>query len=340
MASVMDLEINKDGSASTAPIFIVGMPRSGTTLLSRLLSAHSNICIAPESHLLNYWMQRFPPDVIRSQEGFQNFWHTFTNSQRFGYFDLDACSLYDSVFTEANKANLDRNGNKYRNLFSGLLKQYAEKRNKPRWGEKTPAHYAYIEQLLNWYPNAQIIYMIRDPRSVAASMARVPWGGSDVVAHALRWQDSVKHLQWWASDTRVYPMRYEALAKSPRSSLIEACSFLKEQFEPAMLTPTNQAVPDADLYSSEWAASHFSAAAGSVNTKSLESWKTDLPSGDIALVEYLNKKQMEELGYEIVGAKLSLTSKLRAKLYLPSKELSKAIDRTFLKRKQVQRNWA
>lgn len=340
MANGMNLENKKRGCdrPNLAPIFVVGMPRSGTTLLSRLLSAHSNICIAPESHLLNYWMTRFPPEAIISKEGLKSFWQTFINSERFGYFELDAVPLHDSVFTEEHKTGAGEIKDKYRALFSCLLKQYAEKRNKPRWGEKTPAHYAHIEQLLTWYPNAQIIYMVRDPRSVAASMAKVPWGGNDIVAHALRWRDSIEHLQRWSQDPRVCQVRYEALATSPESSIREVCGFLREQFETAMLSPAVQ--PSSDLYSSKWAASHFSAAASSVNTNSLESWKNDLSSSEIALVEYLTKEQMEELGYEIVGAKPSLASKLRAKLYLPGKELSKAAGRIFSKSRQVQRNWA
>lgn len=327
-------------SPQKPPIFVVGMPRSGTTLISRLLSAHSSICIAPESHLLNYWMQRFPPEFIDSAEGFQQFWDAFICSERFGYFGLDA----SWVLAFMNKAKVDAvtvaPAPTYKALLSCLSQQYAEKRGKQRWGEKTPAHYAYISELLDWYPHARIIYMVRDPRSVAASMAKVPWGGDNVIAYALRWQDSIAHLQKWARDTRVLPVHYEALVTSPEPTLSAVCDFVEASFEGSMLSPTDEAVPASALYASKWAASHFSAAAGAVNTDSLKSWEKTLSKTEIALVEYLTKGPMGELGYDIVGTRLGVIGKLRTWLYLVGKQLKKTAAKRLSGQRETSRNWA
>ncbi|NEQ53441.1 MAG: sulfotransferase, partial [Leptolyngbya sp. SIO3F4] len=72
------------------PIFIVGMPRSGTTLLTTILSAHPRIAISPESHFLAYWVPKYQHLKLENPNEFQQFWQVLSQSKRFSYFDIDA----------------------------------------------------------------------------------------------------------------------------------------------------------------------------------------------------------------------------------------------------------
>lgn len=306
-----------------SPIFIVGMPRSGTTLISRILSSHSQISIAPESHFLNYWMQRFSASLLQDEENFQKFWQVFIHSERFGYFECQPSKLISQIqSTDSNKA---------RSLFSNLLKQYAKKTNKSRWGEKTPVHYAHIYRLLNWYPNARIIYMVRDPRAVAASMQKVPWGGNRIIAYALRWKDSIEHLEKWREDSRVKYVKYEQLVSNSSATLDNICQFIGEDFQYQMLM--SEMIPSehfSKLYSSEWAVSHLTAAATPINRYSLDKWQEELSNKQIALVEYLTQKSMGKFGYRPSGFSLGLTDKINAELYIFAKDLKTRINRKAL----------
>ena len=315
-----------------SPIFIVGMPRSGTTLISRILSSHSQIIIAPESHYMNYWMQKFPPNSLQSEENFKIFWNAFTKSERFSYFECDASQLLATV------KPIDQN--KAKAVFSNLLKQYAQSKNKQRWGEKTPAHYAYIDYLLAWYPNARIIYMMRDPRGVAASMAKVPWGGKRIISYALRWQDSAQCLEKWSQDERILCIQYEYLLSDPSSTLEKICQFTGEDFQEKMLISDNIVEEESiNLYSSDWAVAHLNKAAQPIITNSLSKWKTILSPHEIALIEYLNQESMQKLGYEVTENRIGLIARIGVHIYIISKRIKKTISRRLI-REQLSRSWA
>ena len=59
-----------------------------------------------------------------------------------------------------------------RGMFAAFLRTYADWRGRPLMGEKTPAHLAYVEILLDWFPGGRVIHMIRDPRAVYVSDRR------------------------------------------------------------------------------------------------------------------------------------------------------------------------
>jgi hypothetical protein len=303
------LKAEKGNDNEDSPIFIVGMPRSGTTLLSKILSSHSNICIAPESHFLNYWMQRFSFTSIQEDSGFEEFWQAFIHSERFSYFEIDSTQLFSVVkFASEDRAQL---------FFSTLLKQFSKKEKKSRWGEKTPAHYAYIDKLLEWYPNARILYVVRDPRAVAASMKNVPWGGNRVIAYSTRWKDSIKHLKKWVCDYRVLKVQYEHFVINPEKYLRQICSFIGEDFQSQLLT-SDKLYNDstAKLYSSEWAISHVFLASQSINTDNLEKWKKNLSENEIALIEYICRNYMKDFNYKALGKHPSFIWKLYLWIYL------------------------
>lgn len=313
-----------------SPIFVVGMPRSGTTLVSSKLSAHPEISIAPESHFLNYWMQRFDPESLNTACGFSSFWDEFIQSERFQYFEIEPIQLLESISQVSQF--------KAKQLFSNLLKEYAQKSKKPRWGEKTPAHYAHIDELLSWYPNARIIYMVRDPRAVAASMKQVPWGGERVIAYALRWNDSIEKLKKW-NDSRILMVQYEHFVESPESSLRLICSFVDESFQDQMLGKQSSPVSSSRLYSSDWANAHLSSASKPVNTDSLLRWKTSLSTKEIALIEHLCSDKMEEFSYKTSSIKLGIISVLGSNIYIVGKRLLPLV-KGVIKAKEPNRNWA
>ncbi len=325
-------KIERENSIQESPIFIVGMHRSGTTLVSRILSSHSQISISPESHFFNYWMQRFPIPSLQVKDRFEKFWQIFIHSERFNYFECDASKLLATIqFKKQNVA---------KSLFASLLRQYAEKDGKRRWGEKTPAHYAYIAQLLNWYPDARVIYMVRDPRAVTASMQKVPWKGKHIIPYVLRWKDSIKHLEKWRLDARVMCVKYEELVSTPLAVLTEICQFVGEDFQGQMLfsehLPCQRTIESC---SSKWAISHFLKAAEPINTDSLNRWEKELSRKQIALIEYLSEKYMIKLGYKALDTKLDLSGKLGAKLYVFGKNIKKWVDNTILSPK-LSRDWA
>ena len=162
-------------------VFIVGVSRSGTTLLRRILEASDEIAIATENHFLGHVLPR---------EGARYYF------RRLGALTDDATvrRLVDYIYggefqrqsrwrevspywrwlarevtpTEFGRALLASERTE-RGLFAALMRVYADHLGRPVMGEKTPAHLAYVDTLLEWFPDARVVHMLRDPRAVYVS---------------------------------------------------------------------------------------------------------------------------------------------------------------------------
>ena len=103
---------------------------------------------------------------------------------------------------------------------------------KRRWVEKTPNHIRRVGQILQRFPDARVIIMIRDGRDVACSIkARV----NDFNAGIKRWvKDNRASEEYW-EHPQVMIVKYEELVANPASKLAELCEFVGEPFEDEML---------------------------------------------------------------------------------------------------------
>jgi len=272
-----------------SPIFIVGMPRSGTTLLRTALTSHSAIRIGPETHFLNYWLPRHG-GRIDSRQDFERFWSAFRDSRQFDELGLDARSMHRLLTAGGTP--------EFRTVLQSLLSEHARRHGKRRWGEKTPAHHEHMDTLFDWFPNARVLYLVRDPRAVTASLMDVPWAESRVEVHAGRWRESIRILQRWEADPRVCVVYYEALVTDAEATLHTICDFLDEPFEAAMLSrrhfALNEIGPDG------WRGRHHRRAMGPISTASLTKWRGRLSHLQVATVEYLTRRGMRRHGYPML----------------------------------------
>src|SRR5579885_528706 len=145
------------------PFFIVGCPRSGTTLLATLLDRHSRICVPPETHFFY----------------FERDWELFSKGDPVS--DLDAYRkinprINDLRFDNEKISRLLGGGSPGpKAFFEALMADYTERAGKKRWGEKTPDHLLKLDSILGHFPEAKIILITRDGRDVVDSLRRMPW---------------------------------------------------------------------------------------------------------------------------------------------------------------------
>lgn len=297
-------------------IFIVGVSRSGTTLMRRILDKHSRIGIATENHYLGHLLAwegarhyfrrmgdlhddtavRRLVDVIYSGElqrrsrlrELSPYWRWLTG--RVPRADIEA-RLLASDRTE-------------RGVFEVFLRIYADRRGKAIIGEKTPAHLAYVETLLEWFPDGRVIHCIRDPRAVYVSELRrrsehavgFPYRQLAVVPALLERFVLVQVVWAWAAAVqrhrllrRRYPdryrlLRFEDLVASPEPTLAGVCAFLGVEAEARML---------------EQKVTSRGALVGSAgfDAGAADRWRTGIGGGANAAIELLLGRRLEELGY-------------------------------------------
>ncbi len=279
-----------DNHASQAPIFIVGFGRSGTTLLQSLLTSHPNITLAPETHFLNRWCRRYPWLDLSRPADFDFFWMAIAANKRFAPMELDFPTLRAGFEEEG----ADRS---YRGVFTAIMKAFAELRGKPRWGEKTPEHRHHVQTLLDWYPDARIIYMMRDPRASVASWIRMTERPRDVYEFADGWCDALRIYEKHEHDERVFRVRYEDLVLDANGWLPKICDHVGERYDDAMVHRRDRGNIPVDAYSG-FMREHMEATLKPINTDALTKWKKKLASDDVSLVETLCASGMARYGYD------------------------------------------
>ncbi len=284
-----------DVSYSKGPIFVVGMPRSGTTLIRVMLSSHPRITISPETHYLSIWMRRLAHLDVGRSKGSGTFWHEFVQTDRFSHLDIDPDTTRTRILGYGPVT--------HRTIFTGLMEEFAGKMRKPRWGEKTPRHYRHIDTLLEWFPNARVVYLVRDPRAVVSSMLATPWGGRDTEKSVQEWLQCLRIMGKWEKDERVHVVAYEQLVSDPQQQLRRMCRFLDEEYSPAMLTRLGAGLPVANR--EEWAREALEASLEPITLDSITKWRSNLSGYQVAVIEHMARREMLSLGYQPITKHLT-----------------------------------
>jgi Sulfotransferase family len=277
--------------SSDRPLFVVGCPRSGTTMLSLMLHAHPNLAMPPETRFLVYtWRQRHVFGNLDTEELRLQLASTVT---RWGSMVRDL-GLAPPELREKIFAGPPTIGS----AFGIVFREFAQLHGKARWGDKRPAYYQEVDVLLRLFPDAQIVHVIRDGRANVASLKRMPWWKYDSVTSMATWalaeycmQRNIKRLP---ADT-FYPIRYESLVADPETELRKLCAFLDEDFHEEMLHPhrVTGVVPERKTW-------HESLKT-TVNENAVDTWRRGLDPWEIGLMETVLRRRLRRNGYQISG---------------------------------------
>ena len=282
------------GDVGSAPVFIVGAPRSSTTLLRNMLNRHSAMAICRETGFYHYvYLRRRSFGDLASARKRERLIDAFLSSERVRRTRMNLKLLRSHLLSE---------GCNYRDFYSSFLLFNAHAHEKQRWGEKTP-HPLFIETLCDWYPRARVLHLLRDPRDVVRSLLGVPWAPDGVLANARWWLRDNLNAFRSHSRPRYLQVRYEDLATRPEQELRRICAFLHEEYEPAMLMPRHD--PTADR---PW----FQRAEQPVTVERVEKWRGELRPEDVGLIEWVVGPHLQAFGYQPVAPPPSRVLRLRA----------------------------
>ncbi|MBM4013831.1 MAG: sulfotransferase [Planctomycetes bacterium] len=260
-------------------LFVVGAPRSGTTLLRAMLNRHSRIGLCDETFFF-YWVanrQRVFGDLADPARRARAV-DRFLETRRVIRLGLDLAELRAALLREATS---------YPRFFAALLRFCARAAGKTIAGEKTPQHALEARTLLDWYPEARLLHLIRDPRDVVASLRRMPWGAGSRLGDACTWRDCVAGAEACAADPRFLRLRYEDLIEAPEQELRRICAALGIAFESVMLEGSGR---KTDRW---W----FDRAQGAIEKGRVERWRSELTADDIAVVEAVAGEALGRHGY-------------------------------------------
>jgi hypothetical protein len=191
-----------------------------------------------------------------------------------------------------------------------ILRSYAERFGKPRWGDKRPSYFQNVDVLLRLFPDAQFVHLIRDGRDCVASLKEMPWYKGNVYSAVSGWAEAIDFARQGAQrmpQGSYHELQYENLISDPETALRGLCAFIGEDFDPAMCEPhlvASVAVPERKT----WHANTH----GAVTTSRSGSWRQRLESWEISLCETVLSDRLEGYGYELSGAQKSPMSRMAA----------------------------
>jgi Sulfotransferase family len=222
----------RDADRAPAP-FVVGIARSGTTLLRLMLDAHPQLTIPPETHFLPRLFTHFDRWVKEGVEGAElreRAMELITTHPRWGDIDLDP----EEVRRRMAEHHPLTPGDAARSFYEA----YAAHEGKPRWGDKSPPYTWKAKRIQRALPEAHFIHLIRDGRDVALSLSEVSWGPGDVQAAATKWVDELSRARQRArrlARDSYMEIRYEDLVADPEPLLRRIADFVELPWSDSML---------------------------------------------------------------------------------------------------------
>lgn len=251
-------------------IFIVGVGRSGTSLLQSMLSSHPRISFIPELQ----FVQRY----ICGKENF-----SVENFQ------------LDPKYKRLIKGDLSNSDSAYLTL-SKICKLYT-KSESTLVGIKDPKLLWSIKCLRKKFPKAFIIHLVRDPRDVIASRLKAEWSKSKpLLLQAFLYKVEMRRfIRYHKKDCLT--IRYEKLITSPQETLKAVNDYIGVQYSSAQLSFQNAAKSLVASEEVQWKKETL----GPLLKENSEKWRTELTPQNVKLIDYICRESIHYWGYNNSG---------------------------------------
>ncbi len=221
---------------TSQPVFVVGGPRSGTTLLSAMLAAHSAFDCGPETHFLSRWarLSRRERRRILDPADWPVRATAYVTTLALGKRPI--YPMYGLTREEVGSW-LGARTPSLATMLESLTAQRAQRAGAPRWVEKTPRHLEVPELITETWPGARIVRIVRDPRDAAVSLTKVPFGTPSLLTNlSVLARMNEAAADFYREPGQALTVRYEDLVATPDDELRRICGFVGVAYEPGMVS--------------------------------------------------------------------------------------------------------
>jgi len=285
------------------PLFIIGNPRSGTTLLRLIINAHSQFCVPPECGFIQWlyssyrsWSAKWSQDQSRVDQ----FLVDLANCRKIETWHLDMKALQSRIQTTKPDS--------YADLCATVLIQYIvqEKPAAIRWGDKNNYYIQHTSILQDIFPNASFLCIVRDGRDVACSYRELikrtdkssvyyPNLPADISEIAKEWATNNQVIKKLIASEKATWVRYEDLVHMPEETIHNVCSSLGIPFESRMLSYHTEKAASEPAEMLAWKEKTQSA----ITSSQTQRYRRDLTGNEIRSFEKYAGDILDFFGYPL-----------------------------------------
>ena len=278
-------------------IFLTTPMRSGSSYLSRILSAHRNIDMSYDTvNFFRFCFHKYDPitekdNLVRLIEDM-----SFRLENRFEIeLNVEDCvkSIKDNEYT-------------YANAYWTILRTIFSDVNKTILGDKESMAWTKIPNFLDMFPNGKAIVLVRDPRDVVSSFKKMTIAPeNDYLIALFNVVDAINHAVRYTIryPDNVYMVCFEKLKLNPDVEVKKLCDFLEIEFSPGMLDYKNYTNHSGE----EWDQTKSKSYPEEVDPLApVGRWRTKIDSSDLYLCEMIAKKQISMIDLPLSGRNFSL----------------------------------
>lgn len=288
------------------PFFIVGVGRSGTTLIRLMMHSHPNIAIPYETHFITQY--------VRKEKDYGDL-NSDSNIKRLAQdvLDEEMLKMWDHQF-DIDQLLLNLQDRSLSGLLDAIYSDYALSKGKKRWGDKSD-YLDRMHEINQVFPDAKFIHIIRDGRDVAKSVIKMSWGPNDVIEAAGWWHEHIRLGRCMGAilgENRYMEVKYENLVLDPESELRALCKFIDEEYSPEML---NYHENSANSIPAERKHQHYNANVAPSSERTY-AWKREMSPVEVAIFNEQALPTLIDMGYDSQIPKVSKIRKLAHKMLL------------------------
>lgn len=283
--------------------FIIGRPRSGTTLLRTIFDAHPEVNIPVECAYIIDLQKRYEKIKIWNKELLLNFYEDLIHEFRFSNWKADTEKI--------KKQLLQCEGE---NTFSTICKvvhsnypSLFEKKHLKFIGDKNPIYSIYTKKLLKIFPEAKFIFIYKDYRDNYVSMVKAQFGMPIVPIHVFHWKYFYRLVKKHSKKhpDKFFFLKYEDFVNYPEIHIKKVFDFIGLPYHSSVMDFYKKQDEILDKYGVAAEGKHQSLF-NPINTSRIGLWKNKLSEKEVYMADMTAGPLAEELGYERVYKKFNL----------------------------------
>lgn len=282
--------------------FIIGRPRSGTTLLRLLFESHPHLTIPPESPFIIIHYKKYGKITLWDEATIRQFVEDLYTTRYFDKWLIDKELLTKQLLARQGKAT-------FQEMVLEVYKAYKsvyEKEDIRMIGDKNPMYSLYPARIHQLFPESKIIHITRDYRDNFLSLINVNFEVPIVPIVIYRWKYALKKM-WKLREENpglVYSIRYEDLVADPELHTRRLCDFLGIEFDPSVLAFYEKKDEAQALYSGNQDLTKIHKSLfNPISTEKVNKWQTDMTPRQIKIADLVMGSTAEKAGYQRVNKK-------------------------------------